>query len=401
MEWKEDEQYHYTAAMEILRTGHWPWVGINSGVYIANPGLSIWVFAALAWLSGVTTPTGLAQAVQVLSILGLGWVAAVGYANLEKERSRELWLWALLLALVNPFLIWMHRKLWPQGFLPFWIGWMLLGYWNRRSRFGAALWGFFGATLGQVHMAGFFVAAALAAWEVLFRSASERRASRWGWWVAASTVGALPLIPWLIHLRTQYLAGPVTLGLREFTQLKFWNFWFTDPTGLHLGNTLGVTLGNSQWVQIREFLTYPYSTYLSALAHAALLGATLVLWIQALRSHAHLLKRKATWIGTLGNDDTLFLQNAQLLGSGLLMVLPTFMIRRYYMAATYPWEFIFLARIAFLGRSEQAARRWLTVLFVGQLLVSTFFVHYLWVNDGAPRGDYGVSYRAQMRTVGH
>ena len=48
MEYKEDEQYNYTQSQTIGTTEAWPAYGIASGVYIVNPGASIWVFAALA-----------------------------------------------------------------------------------------------------------------------------------------------------------------------------------------------------------------------------------------------------------------------------------------------------------------------------------------------------------------
>src|SRR5689334_12617658 len=71
MEYKEDEQYNFLQSQRIGNTQPWPWYGIPSGVYIVNPGMSIWVFTVLAKLFQIKHPTSLAHAVQGFALLGI------------------------------------------------------------------------------------------------------------------------------------------------------------------------------------------------------------------------------------------------------------------------------------------------------------------------------------------
>src|SRR6478609_4224484 len=71
MEYKEDEEYNFTQTQLIGVSKPWPWYGIPSGVYIVNPGMSIWAFTVLAKLFGIHQPTSLPHAVQVFALLGM------------------------------------------------------------------------------------------------------------------------------------------------------------------------------------------------------------------------------------------------------------------------------------------------------------------------------------------
>ena len=61
----------------------------------------------------------------------------------------------------------------------------------------------------------------------------------------------------------------------EVSQFKYWVFWISDGFGLHLGNTLGIYIGDSQIEQLSDFARYPliagHATYLVALAHVTTL----------------------------------------------------------------------------------------------------------------------------------
>ena len=122
MEYKEDEEYNFIQTQMIGVTHPWPWHGMNSGVYLANPGMSIWVFAILAKLFRIHEPTALAHAVQGVAWLGICLIIPFAYRWIQDRQERQLWLWAYALAMVNPFLILYQRKLWPEPFLPFFEG---------------------------------------------------------------------------------------------------------------------------------------------------------------------------------------------------------------------------------------------------------------------------------------
>src|ERR1700733_1046568 len=182
MEYKEDEEYNFTQS-QLIGTAQqpWPWYGIPSGVYLVNPGMSIWVFTALAKVFGLHQPTSLAHAVQLFALLGICLVIPFTLRFVADEERRD-WLWAYALAMVNPFLILYQRKLWPEPFLPFFTMLTLMGWWKRTQRWGAFLWGFVGAWLGQIHMSGFFFSFALFLWTAVF----DRKSSLWKYWFVGS-----------------------------------------------------------------------------------------------------------------------------------------------------------------------------------------------------------------------
>ena len=60
------------------------------------------------------------------------------------------------------------------------------------------------------------------------------------------------------------------------------------------------------------------------------------------------------------------------------------------MAATFPFEWIWLSRTALLN--EKWGRKLLITLWILQLIISAHFVGYIHVNEGAVNGDYGPAY---------
>jgi len=402
MEYKEDEEYNFTQSQAIGNTLPWPWFGIPSGVYLVNPGMSIWVFAFLAKMFGIHQPTALANAVQLFAFVGMSLIIPFVLKVVEKE-DRKDWLWALALAMVNPFLVFYQRKLWPEPFLPFFTMLTLLGWWRKETRWGAFLWGMVGAWLGQIHMSGFFFSFALFLWTgwIWLRSPRPQTLGYWNFWFLGSVVGALPLIPWLIYVIQHPFGQSMSTGWEEIIQLKYWAFWFTDPLGLHLGNPLGLLRGQSHLSQISDFIRYPIfggtPTYLNGLAHFITLVCAAVIFSRACKGlweefwiHRSHMSSKI-WSKILGSSsNTALVQNSALFGCGILLTLTGVMIRRYYMNVTFPLEFIFLVRMA------QSQTKWgsrlLATLWVCELFISINFVGYIHVNEGAIQGDYGRAY---------
>lgn len=400
MEYKTDEQYMFDRVMKVGKTEPWPWLGVSSGVHIKNPGMSVWVFLALGKLFQVTEPTQLARSVQVLNILALALAIFFVYRFLRSE-EHEPWLWGILLACVNPFAILYQRKIWAQSVLPFFSMLFLMSWWKRQTFWGALLWGLIGASLGQIHMSGFFFAFGFFAWALLW----DRKGVHWKGWLTGSILGSLTLIPWLIHLFEKPTGKPIFFGWNEAIQLKYWVFWITDSVGLHLGNTLGVKNGNAWHEQLSDFLRYPLvfglPTYLMAVMH----GIALVFsgWI-LLRALIWTLGSRAfkNWISP--QDRSLFTRNAALFGYGLTITLATIVVHRYYLIITFPLEFVWLAQLALLSGLEAKrpgallrGRQALATLLVAQLLISITFLGYIHVNQGSPQGDYGPSYQSQKR----
>jgi hypothetical protein len=424
MEWKEDEYYNYIVPHLIaIGARPWPWVGMNSGVYIANPGMSVWTFAVcakVASLFGADGPLGLATTVRLVALLGSALVLPLALGFVPEVRDvpevddvrgsdrLEPWLWTFAFAMVNPFLIYFHRKLWPQAFLPIFCVPMLAGWYRREKALGAFTWGCLGALVGQVHMAGFFSAAAL----VIFTVASERHLrnskTKWKAWFVGSCLGALPLLPWFAHLFDHPTGQPLSSGLGEVLQFKFWVFWVTDALGLHLGNPLGLNQGTSLWGQISDFARYPviagHATWFCGAAHAVALAAGLLIIVPSLVSLlAGVLRRftmpRPKFIQV--TSDTELAQRSMLWGFGGLLTITGVNIRRYYMAAAFPFEALWLSRLALDQvahrrahcNERRTAGRWLlAALWIAQLVISADFVGYIHVRGGALEGDYGEAY---------
>ena len=399
MEWKEDEHYNFIVTQLVGRSDPWPWWGMPSGVFIRNPGMSVWVFVWLARLTGAETPLGLMRALATLSMFGVALVAFFAWRRIQHQQDREPWLWATALASVNPLLVAVHRKLWPEPFFALLTPLMILGWWSRKRFLGAACWGLVGACLGQVHMSGFFMAAALALWTAL--RASERRQVHWKGWLLGSLLGAIPLAPWAMHVLTNPTGESSLAGLGEALQLKFWVFWISDPLGLHLGNLLGLHLGPRHWDQLSDFARWPLlgssPTYLVGVAHVLMVGLAVFLLARQIRrvvkSRAFDFKKHLK-SSLLPKDSTGLLIASALWGFGALMTVLGVRIRRYYMMVSFPLEGVWLARWALADL--RFGRRTLAVLWALQLLISLCFVVYVHHNGGSLAGDYGPSFERVM-----
>ncbi len=414
MEYKEDEEYNFTQTQLIGTTQPWPWYGIPSGVFLVNPGMSIWIFAVLAKILGIHEPTHLATAVQLFALLGMSLIIPFALKIVQKE-DQKTWLWAFALAMVNPFLILYQRKLWPEPFLPFFTLITLMGWWTRRKPLGAWAWGMIGAWLGQIHMSGFFFSAALAIWTFFFDSDQPKKqgSTRWNFWFLGSIVGALPLIPWLIYIIQHPVKESISPGWTEVVQLKYWAFWLTDPLGLHLGNPLGLLRGESNWAQISDFVRYPLfggqGTYIVGFAHLlSLISALGILGVGLLNLSKRIQNRfksgRKNCLFSLKNliidrsSETALVQSSAFFGCGILMTATGIIIRRYYMAVTFPLEFIFLIRMA--GPHTQTGKRLLIGLWLAELIMSAGFVDYIHTNQGSTYGDYGPAYHLRGRSPG-
>lgn len=419
MEFKDDEHYNFIQTQLIGRTDPWPWVGMPSGAFLPNPGMSIWVFVWLARIIGAQDPTSLAQGLQFLSWIGICLLIPFTLYFVRKDREEEtpLWLWTFALAMVNPFAVYYQRKLWPEPFFPFFSMLFLMGWWRRNHKWGAFTWGLIGAILGQIHMSGFFYAGAFFLWTLW----NEKKISRefrvhWNSWLLGSILGALPLIPWAFYILNHGTGVPQGVQVSgrwdEIFQLKFWVFWISDPLGLHLGNPLGLLHGNSHWSQLSDFLKYPliqgHATYLNGLAHLIVLAIGASLFVRILISIYDRLRNPADSESIRKYSPTILAQNASLWGFGILITATGVMIRRYYMAVSFPFEWVWLVGLLINPTSDVHRQRFsnrvLSLLWFAQLFISVNFVGYIHVNHGALQGDYGSAFHVvrenNLKTTG-
>ncbi len=386
MEYKGDEIWMFNKTQTVGVSEPWPTFGMLSGIGTPNPGMSAWVFIALAKIFHITKPTELARAVQGLNIAAL--ILLLFFAlKVVPQNEKMIWIWAFALVCVNPTAVLFHRKIWAQCALPFFSMLTIFGFWFRYKKSGAFLWGLFGAILGQVHMSGFFFSFGIFLWTVLFQRKNVCKNICWMFWILGSLLGAIPMIPWILY--TWQTSVPTPAGFRHILQFKFFRFWFTDTLGTRLSYSLHAE-------HYKDFLSYPLllnkPTYFVGLLH----GATFFIGFYILfKSIFRFLKNRFSLISFLSgsNSSTFFLINAVFWGMGIFLTATNFYIERHYMIVTFPLEFVWLCGLAL--KYCRKASMLLGTLCVLEFLISINFLNYIHINCGAPQGDYGVAYRCR------
>lgn len=400
MEYKLDEKTMFDFVATAVNGGPWPWLGMKSGVALENPGLSAWVFILIGKLMMILTgepitPVLLCRGVQLLNIAAFA-LALAFVRNVIHRDEREPWHWALALAALNPLLILMHRKIWTQSVLSFFTIAFFWMFWRRERSRHAFAWGLVGACLGQIHMSGFFFAAGFALWAFLW----DRGRTRWLPWLAGSSLGVVPLLPWISAILKHFREGPgggsMFHGWGEAIQLRYWVFWLTDGVGLHVGNSLGVRRGNPLLTQLGPFLEEPLlvlrdsgqiiPTYYMAALHVLIVVIAARLWLPAWVRFFKQKKYKSRPDPV--THPTGFAIGAAMISYGGILTAATLLVRRYYLLITFPLEWVWLARLA-LPRH----RAWLALLIAALGLISIQMLYVLHRDAGAPLGDYGPAYR--------
>jgi hypothetical protein len=378
MEWKRDEQWMFHHAQAAARQGEWPPLGMDSGVGIANPALSVWVFGALSFFTD--SPTGLARAVQVLNVIALLGFLLLAYRWAEPGQ-RGIWLRGLALAAVSPLAVLFARKIWAQDVLPL-LALVIVGASRcRHTCWGAFTWGLVGAAIGQIHMSGFFYAFGLVLF-TLIHDTTQRRPVRWRYWLAGSAIGVLPLIPWIAYL----IAAPHRSHDYDAHELGFYVNWLQDCLGIGIHYSLGTGF----W----DFIRHPHvggrPTYGLGLLHAFLGGVGLYvgvravawLWHAVARIRTHTLLRDLPFL-----DFYLF---AILFGMGITMTLTGISVWPHYLVVVFPFSYLWLAKML------HGHRRLFTTVLVAQCAITIAFLVYVHVHQGVEAGDYGRTYRWQI-----
>ncbi len=414
MEYKGDEAWWYSKSQAIGRTEPIPIRGLISASGVDNPGMSLWLVAALAQGFGLDTPTSLVRSIQVLAILAL--VVMFLFARYRLADADQLqWYWGGALASVNFTAVLFSRKLWPVELLPIFSIFFLIAWWQRRNSWGSFFWGLLGALLGQIQMSGFFYAAALFLWSALF----NRKTVRWLMWVFGSALGALPLIPWLAYLvqgdpNQRGIGGEFHVpGIGEYFGYV-WHFaryvrdWFEYALGTSWVSSIGLHQA--------EFAAYPiiggFATYLVFAAKTLLLAALAysggrllyTSWLNIYRSYKH--TALSNWQSVLPSaqtPQTIFLIQSGLIGMGLLFTLghmlspylpAGFWVHRHYLIVAFPLPYVCLANLAL--RDTRYGEKLLLAMWCAQVVVTAAFLYYIHVNCGAPGADYGVAFGCQL-----
>ncbi|HET6879307.1 MAG TPA: hypothetical protein VFI31_04100 [Pirellulales bacterium] len=387
IEYKGDEAWTWLHASAAGRTEPFSWVGMPTSAGPENPGMSLWVFVPLAWLSD--GPVDLARGIACLGMASLGvWV---WFACRLPAAEREMWLWAAALSAVNPLTVVHHRKIWPNCMFPLLVSLFLMCWQRRERRLPAFFWGVLGACLAQINLSAGFFSLSFVVWACL----ANRRSVAWASWFAGSGLASLPLIPWYHYVSTvsrqPRVSTPKWARLFEF---KFPIRWLTEPLGFGLDHGLG-----DDWVDfLRQPVVEGTATWFVALLHFVALAAGVVIgwnWLKKWRATSR------GWRSSLFPTDsyTALVCSAAFWGYGVLLTLTCLPMHRHYMIVAYPIALLWVAYAALqIHRGDLPAlalsRKLLTGLVVVELLLSASFLSYVHLKRDI-HGDYGVALSAQ------
>lgn len=386
IEYKEDEAWLFRLVSNHCVDGDWAALGMPSSQHVKVPGLSVWVFYPLGHLFGVAEPTALAGGVAWCNIAALVGLVILAIRCVPAA-EREPWLWAAALIAVNPMAVIYDRKLWPPCILPIFCVAFIAGWWGRDRPRGAFVWGLVGASLGQIHASGFLFAFAVI---LTTLAAAGRGAVRWGWWLAGSMLGALPMIGWL-----RYLAGdrdPMganALEWHRWVEGKFWFQWVSESLGLGVSGVFGADYADFlRWPLIAGRATY--AAFALQVLTGLLGAATIALVI------AHRRRRR---LGIARTSSGLLVR-AGFACFGLMLTLAAVRCYRHYLIVTFPLIALWLARVILPdgvdGRPRALGRRLLAGICAVNAVNCVLMLSYLHANGGTVNGDFGPSYAAQV-----
>jgi hypothetical protein len=400
MEYKGDQIYIFESCRSSLAGAALPMIGMPSGPGPRNPGMSLWWHIGFCELFQVDSPMQLAYFTPVLCVLAL--LLALWFTErVVAEPERPAWRWSLAFASVSTLEVSLARIIWSQTILPFFSVLYFWSYFRRDRAQGAFFWGLLGAMLGQIHMSGFFFAAAFVLAELW---PLPHKRARWLPWLLGSLLGGLPLVPWLQYLAGQ--AGQSRAGtgllkhLAELIKPVFWLYGFSGPWGLELSYRLGF----HSWLQ---FLSEPvlagFPTCLIGLCHLLLVGAGVYVYFRAYRSDATPLRQRlarfaaAFRSGTL--DETARASATLIVGMGGLLTLTTLQLHRHYLIVAFPLWTVLFCRLALRHTPNAKGARLLAGMCALQLCVSVGFLWHVRTHGGAPGEEYGTPYRLQPPTA--
>jgi hypothetical protein len=385
MEWKDDEQWMFAKAHEVAATGHFPSAGMRSGGGIVNPGMSVGVFAVIAFFT--SDPVDMNRVVQIVNVIAVLCFLFFALLNVEKE-ERDTWLSGIALAAVSPLAVLFSRKIWAQDLLPMISFLIILGNYYRRKGWGAFLWGLTGALIGQVHMSGFFFAAGLLVFTVVHDRIHKIK-FLWMYWIAGSVIGSITIVPWI-----SFMLNNPQISHQSFWHIFQFNFyldWFLDSQGLNIM----YSMRKEFWQFIKEPIVAGVPTYLIAMIHLFLVAAAFFtlkeLWKYAKKAIQFFKEKNQVEKIFLNISTTKFYLFSILLGLGVFMTLSGTTIYTHYLICAFPFSYIFLAKML------QQRRKLLWGIILAQLVITVTFLFYVHNHHGIEHGDYGKTFQSQLK----
>ncbi|MGA7934490.1 MAG: hypothetical protein WCA35_13160 [Kovacikia sp.] len=385
MEWKSEEKWMFEQAQLVARgVIPLPITGMQSGVSVPNPGMTVWWFAIIAVFAH--DPISMVRWVQFVNILTI-WLFFFFVFWQISPQERKPWLWGLAIASVNPLAVVFSRKIWIPDLLAPFCFLVFLGHWFREKLWGGFLWGIAGALIGQVHMGGFFLTFGLLLWTV-WHDYKHQTLQKTAWvpWVLGTVLGGLPLIPWAWVVIPQM--GHYTRSFIGLLVPKFYVHWVTTAVGVNLSNPLLKIF----W---RNFLSEPIifgiPTYLMIPAHLFLFGIGCYAVYKFFKSHKSSSDQTSPNNASNAHSALNFYFKALGLGVGGAFTLSGINVEPYYILVVFPFLFIWLALVY-----QNQVKLLITIVLI-KLFISMTFLVFIHRTGGFPDPGYGIVYRLQVQ----
>ncbi|OGQ18299.1 MAG: hypothetical protein A3B70_06015 [Deltaproteobacteria bacterium RIFCSPHIGHO2_02_FULL_40_11] len=392
MQWKGDQIWAYETATEIVETGKWPVLANISGASnIRTPGMGVWSFAVLRYF--VNTPLGLNRMVQALNILAVFIFLLLILLKVERS-EKEIWLWGITLAAVSPAMILYSNHIWQPNLVPFFSVLIIFCHFFRNHFMGAFLWGILGAIIGQIQLSGFYGAFALWSFTVFYDVYIKKNTfnTKWLAWFLGSTIGAVPLIPWFIHVWTTTDRGLESYrAWQNIFDFQFYTNWVLDSIGINIRR---IVMGKKFSVEL-QFLKDPHifntATYLVGVIYISLASIGIVMLKRLFTNISKTLKEKSllSYLNQISQTEFYLLAYFGLMG--ILMTLSALSARPHYLLTAFPFTYIFFAKIFFPNRKI------ILTCIILNLILSTYLLSYIHKTGGNVSGwGYGLTYQKQM-----
>jgi hypothetical protein len=386
VEYKGDQIWTFTHVQAYWATHRLSPMGMPSSIGLPNAGMSFWVFIALSAFVPIEDPLALTRAVELLNVVTILLLALFVWKFVDRGEW-EPWLWSVALVSVNPYAVLFSRSIWATNLPIFTLG-LLVGWWRRSRWWGAFLWGLIGAILGQIHMGGYFFAAAFVLSVLLF----DRRSPNWRAWFAGSILGTLPMLPWLMALAEGHQG--ISASRWYFLAPVFLVHWLSIATGVYLRSSLGKDFG--------DFVAQPtivgFRTYVVAALLLTIIVIVLAIAVRFIRRFRADRRQVAAQFFDLRSPTVLALTSA-LWGYGFLLSLMMRHLHTHYFVIALSLPALSLAWLARAGsvaspKSQATMRLLLSGLVLAQAALTFSFLWYIHDRQ-IIHGDYGTAYGSQ------
>ena len=206
-------------------------------------------------------------------------------------------------------------------------------------------------------------------------------------------------MPWLVYAVRESAAGHVNnRSVGEMFRGLYFLRWLAQPLGLEIRPYLGRDFPDL----LRHPVLAGRPTFLLGLAYAVLLGIAVTVMVRSVRWLSGQRGRWGRLLRGAGSPSSLTV-GAALWGFGVVFTLTMLPIRHYYMVLTFPFVFVWFARLVLSSQLAtpgrlRGGRAVLLLLCVTHLSITVGHLGYIHENRHRPiGGEYGVPYAAQVK----